>query len=127
MAKSDSWKIAWLRIVFGFVWAIDAFFKWQPDFFNNFLSYFPNTLDGQPVLGRDWIALWLHIVSNAPQFFGIFIAILETAIALALIFGIFKKTATYVGVILSLLIWSTAEAFGGPYGHGSTDIGAAII
>ncbi len=25
-----------LRIVFGLVWAIDAWFKWQPDFINNF-------------------------------------------------------------------------------------------
>ena len=28
---------------------------------------------------------------------------------------------------MSLVIWSTAEGFGGPYAPGSTDIGAAII
>lgn len=28
---------------------------------------------------------------------------------------------------MSLVIWSTAEGFGGPYQAGSTDIGAAII
>src|SRR5215831_20176757 len=33
------------------------------------------------------------------------------------------------GIILSLMIWSTIEGFGGPYGPGSssTDIGAAIM
>jgi nitrite reductase (NO-forming) len=29
--------------------------------------------------------------------------------------------------LLSLVIWTTAEGFGGPYKAGSTDIGAAII
>jgi thiosulfate dehydrogenase [quinone] large subunit len=28
---------------------------------------------------------------------------------------------------MALVIWSTAEGFGGPYAAGSTDIGAAII
>ena len=35
---------------------------------------------------------------------------------------------TYVtGIAFSLLIWSTAEGFGGPYTAGSADIGTAII
>jgi uncharacterized membrane protein YphA (DoxX/SURF4 family) len=127
MTKSETQKFAWLRIVFGVVWAIDAFFKWQPDFLNNFVSYFPNTFNGQPALINDWITLWLHIVNSNPQLFAITVAILETAIALTLLFGILKKSTTYVGIILSLIIWSTAEGFGGPYGAGSTDIGAAII
>jgi nitrite reductase (NO-forming) len=32
-----------------------------------------------------------------------------------------------VGLVFSLLIWSTAEGFGGPYTAGSTDLGTAII
>ena len=31
------------------------------------------------------------------------------------------------GIMLSLMIWSIVEGFGGRYGPGSTDIGAAII
>jgi hypothetical protein len=31
--------IGLLRITFGLMWAIDAWFKWQPDFLNNFTSY----------------------------------------------------------------------------------------
>lgn len=32
-----------------------------------------------------------------------------------------------IGILLSVVIWTTAEGFGGPYSAGSTDIGAAII
>ena len=37
-----------IRTTFGLVWAIDAFFKWQPDFFNNYLSYITGIVSGQP-------------------------------------------------------------------------------
>lgn len=126
MTKSEIQKLAWLRIAFGVVWGIDAFFKWQPDFLNNFISYLPAP-DGQSAVIKYWINLWLHIININPQLFAIIVAILETAIALSLLFGVFKKSTTYVGIVLSLLIWSTAEVFGGPYSRGSTDIGAAII
>jgi hypothetical protein len=32
-----------------------------------------------------------------------------------------------VGLVFSLLIWATAEGFGGPYTAGATDLGTAII
>jgi hypothetical protein len=37
--------IAGLRILFGFVWLIDAWFKWQPDFVTQFSNY----LTGSPL------------------------------------------------------------------------------
>ncbi len=46
----SSWRLkgmAILRIAFGLVWAVDAWFKWQPDFINNFSSYLTGSLDGQ--------------------------------------------------------------------------------
>lgn len=49
------------------------------------------------------------------------------AVVLGLIFGAFTKGAHLGGMAMSLIIWSTAEGFGGPYMPGSTDIGAAII
>lgn len=48
--------IAILRIVFGLVWAIDAWFKWQPDFINSFSSYLTGNLDGQPA----WVVNWIN-------------------------------------------------------------------
>lgn len=51
----------------------------------------------------------------------------ETAIAIALIAGAFSNLTAVVGILLTTVIWSTAEGFGGPYTAGSTDIGSAII
>lgn len=60
-------------------------------------------------------------------FFAYLVAVLETLIALALIVG-FARKVTYEGaIVLSLLIWGTAEGFGGPYTSGASDIGTAII
>ena len=120
-------KFAWLRIAFGAVWAVDAYFKWQPSFISNFTDYLTGNLDSQPRAVQAWIDLWVHIVGVNPQLFAIMVAVAEPAIALALIFGVAPRLATIGGMAMSLVIWSTAEGFGGPYTAGSTDIGAAII
>src|SRR6266699_814480 len=116
-----------LRIVFGLVWAIDAWFKWQPDFIHNFKSYLTGSLDGQPVAVQAWINFWIRVVNVNPHFFAYLVAIGETAVAIGLIFGLFSNLTNIGGVLLSVVIWATAEGFGGPYAPGSTDIGAAII
>lgn len=116
-----------LRIVFGLVWAVDAYFKWQPAFLDNFTQYLTDGAQGQPALVQAWINLWIHTVSVDPHLFGIIVAIAETAIAFGLLFGFFTRIALIGGIAMTLVIWSTAEGFGGPYMSGSTDIGAAII
>jgi hypothetical protein len=55
------------------------------------------------------------------------VAAVETLIATALIFGFARKSTYIAAAVFSLLIWSTAEGFGGPYTAGSTDVGASII
>ena len=47
--------------------------------------------------------------------------------AIGLLLGLLSNLTPVVGILLSVVIWSTAEGFGGPYQAGSTDIGAAII
>ncbi len=116
-----------LRIVFGFVWSIDAYFKWNPAFINNFTGYLTSGAQVQPALVQRWINLWVHTVSVDPHFFAVVVALSETAIAIGLLFGFFTKFAMGGGIAMTLVIWSTAEGFGGPYIAGSTDIGAAII
>jgi uncharacterized membrane protein YphA (DoxX/SURF4 family) len=116
-----------LRIAFGCVWLIDASFKWNPAFIDNFSSYLTETLDGQPPLVQAWLNLWVKTVGVNPHLFAYLVAMGETAIALGLIFGFLTKGAHLGGMAMSLVIWSTAEGFGGPYAAGSTDIGAAII
>lgn len=127
MPTQEDRSFAVLRIVFGFVWLIDAFFKWNPAFINNLTSYLTEGAQGQPSLVQAWIQLWIQGVNVNPHLFAIAVALAETAIALGLIFGLLSKVAMTGGMLMALVIWTTAEGFGGPYQPGSTDIGAAII
>lgn len=127
MRIAEDEAFAVLRISFGCIWAIDAYFKWQPAFMDNFTSYLSSAAQGQPTLVQSWIDLWVKIVGVDPHAFAIVVTLAETAIAVGLIFGLFTKGAHLGGMAMSLVIWSTAEGFGGPYTAGSTDIGAAII
>ncbi len=82
---------------------------------------------GQPTLVKAWIGFWIDIVKVDPHVFALIVAGAETALAVALIFGVFSNIAYAGGVLLGFVIWSTAEGFGGPYVAGSTDIGTSII
>jgi thiosulfate dehydrogenase (quinone) large subunit len=119
--------IALLRIAFGVIWGVDAWFKWQPAFLDNLTSYITGALDGQPPQIRAWIHFWHHVIGVDPRLFGYLTAIGETVLAVALILGAFMGLSTLLGIVLSVGVWTTAEGFGGPYVAGSTDIGAAIM
>lgn len=99
----------------------------QPDFVNNFKDYLSSAQQDQPWPVHHWIGFWVNTVGVDPTVFAYLVAAAETAIALALILGVFMNLTSVVGVLLTVVIWSTAEGFGGPYQAGSTDIGAAII
>jgi thiosulfate dehydrogenase (quinone) large subunit len=118
---------AFLRIAFGLVWAFDAVLKWQPAFLNDFAGQVGAMLEGQPAWMAAWIEGWVHLANMSPHLFAILIAILQTGIALGLILGLFTRTTIIIGILMSLVIWAVPEGFGGPYGAGSTDPGAAII
>ena len=126
---SQSWRqtgFGLLRIVFGVVWAIDAWFKWNPTFITSFSSYV-GAVEGQPRLVQMWINLWINIIKVDPHVFAHTVAVGETLIAIGLLLGIFSNLTNVAGIALSLVIWSTAEGFGGPYQPGSVAIGSAII
>ncbi|MHB8487609.1 MAG: hypothetical protein ACYDC4_00230 [Candidatus Dormibacteria bacterium] len=116
-----------LRIIFGVVWGIDAWFKWQPDFINNFTSYLTGAQDGQPAFVKGWINFWINIVKVDPHVFAHGVAVAETLIAIGLLFGVLSNLTNIAGILLTVVIWTTAEGFGGPYVPGSADIGSAII
>lgn len=120
--------LGWVRIAFGVVWAVDAFLKWQPAFQNQFLGMVTDAEDGQPGWVRTWIGAWASLLHAQPHAFAYLLAVAETALAIALLLGAFTNAFCVLGAVLSLLIWSTAEGFGGPYQLGSsTDPGASII
>ena len=52
---------------------------------------------------------------------------IETAIAIGLLFGLARRLTYIAGALFSLLIWSTAEGFGGPYTSGATNLGPALM
>lgn len=125
-----SWKLnafGALRIVFGVIWGIDAWFKWQPDFINTFATYLMGAQEDQPTWVHHWIGFWLNVVHVDPTVFAYMVAVGETAIAIALLLGVFTNVTVVAGSLLSLMIWSTAEGFGGPYTSGATDVGSAVI
>jgi uncharacterized membrane protein YphA (DoxX/SURF4 family) len=125
--ESKRKSFAVLRILFGLVWAADAYFKWQPGFMSGFVSYLTGMLSGQPPFVAKWITFWVNIVNTNPHLFATIVACAETAIAFALLFGFLTRVAIAGGAVLTFLIWSTAQGFGGPYMAGSTDIGTCII
>src|SRR5438034_6109430 len=82
---------------------------------------------GQPAWLQPWFGFWSQTVSANPAFFVTTIGLLELALGFALVFGFVHKLAYTGGILLSLIIWSVPEGFGGPYGPSSTDIGTGII
>src|SRR5579862_4882819 len=119
--------IAVLRIAFGLMWGIDAAFKWQATFRDGFLDIIKSAADGQPSGLHGWFNFWIKLTSHNPHAFAVFVAIAESLIAIALILGIARRVTYLSAAVFSLLIWSVAEGFGGPYSKASTDIGTGII
>jgi nitrite reductase (NO-forming) len=124
---STAWGGAAVRVAFGMVWLADAVLKWLPAYRTNFLDQLRAGVQGQPRWLHPWFHLVVRLVSPRIALFAYGTAIVETLLALALLAG-FARKFTYVGgAAYSLLVWATAEGFGGPYSGSSTDIGAAII
>ena len=120
--------IACLRIAFGLIWAIDAWFKWQPGFVSSFTDQVASAKQGQPQGVQSWLSFWAHIVGTNPHFFAYLTAAVETALAVFLILGLLTQVTCVVGFVWSLAIWAIPEGFGGPYKPGdSTDVGTALL
>lgn len=117
-----------VRVLFGFMWLADAYFKWQPSFLNHMLDVMHDGTMGQPPWLMPWFRLNRALMATQPLLWAVGIAVLETAIALALIFGVARKVTYVGGAVWSMLIWATAEGFGRTRpGEIATDIGTAII
>jgi nitrite reductase (NO-forming) len=82
---------------------------------------------GQPGWLKPRFDFWINFQHPRVTFFAYLVAIVETLIALALIAGFARKITYISAIVFSLVIWATAEGFGGPYTSGASDIGTAII
>jgi nitrite reductase (NO-forming) len=116
-----------IRTAFGVVWALDAYFKWQPGFYDHYLSYITGVIQGQPKWLLPWFDLWRNLISLNPTVFSWATRIIEPIIAIGLLTGFSRKWLYLLGTGFALIIWSVPEGFGGPYTPGATDIGAGLI
>ncbi len=114
-------EIEVVRILFGLLWAFDAFWKWQPAFLEHGLSYLRAAQVGQPVWIVVYIGLFIRILGIVgPVAFGLFAAVVETALAISLLAKRGEKWMLPIGFFYSFGVWTTAEGWGGPYSLGST-------
>jgi hypothetical protein len=109
------------RLLFGLLWAFDAFWKWHPYFLQHAVTYLVQSQQGQPA----WIVAYIQFFINlfnavSPLVFGFFAAIVETLIAASLVFNKGLSFMLPIGAVYSLGLWTTAEGWGGPYGPGFT-------
>ena len=115
-------------IAFGLLWLFDAVLKWLPAFLLHFTSQITSVIPGQP----HWVAAWLTFVAEIVHAIGpipvaIFVALAETAIAVGLLSGRWPRTVNGFGIAYSLLVWVTAEAFGGPYSTAGTGVRGNVL
>ena len=83
--------------------------------------------DGQPRWLKPWFDFWIKLQHPHPYVWAYLVAVIETLIAVALLVGL-ARTFTFISAaVFSLLIWGTAEGFGGPYTRGASDVGTALI
>jgi nitrite reductase (NO-forming) len=116
-----------IRVAFGLAWGIDAYLKWQPDFYKHYLDYITSIISGQPHWLLPWFNFWSNIISMNPGIFAWSTRIIETIIAVGLLAGFARKYIYVLGGAFALLIWSIPEGFGGPYAPGATDVGGGLI
>ncbi|MGO9644287.1 MAG: DoxX family protein [Candidatus Bathyarchaeia archaeon] len=125
--RYNSELAALLRIGFGFVWVIDGMMKFVYMVPSDVVDMVQASGQGQPSWLGGWFNFWLGLVSANPSIIMYAVGVLELLLGFALILGFMRKIAYLAGIFLSLMIWSVDEGFGGPYGPGSTDIGAAVM
>ena len=121
------WPKDALRISFGIIWLIDATLKWLPGFRADYMDTIMGQPRGQPGWLKPWFDFWINVQRPRVMFFAYLVSVVETLIALALIAGFARKITYISAATFSVLIWATAEGFGGPYTSGAADIGTAII
>jgi hypothetical protein len=97
------------------VWRVDAILKWLPGFRTGYMATIMGEADGQPGWLKPWFRFWIDWQHPHPYAFASLVAVAETLIAVAIIVGFARKLTYTAAIVFSLLIWATAEGFGGPY------------
>ena len=115
-----------MRILFGVIWAINAFLKWLPGYRHTYIDA-SNRPHGQPSWLHGWFHFWINLQSGAPTLFATLTGLTETTLALELLLSVARRVGYSLGVGYMLMVWAVGEGFGGPYIAGSTDVGTGIV
>ncbi len=117
-----NWRVG-LRLIFAIFWSADAALKWK--LILDGVDYATIIAAGsadQPGWLSSWNSYWSGIAKGTPGFAYV-IAVFETVIALFLFTGFLTNWVSFGGMVFAFLTWSTAEAFGGIFVQGATDVG----
>jgi nitrite reductase (NO-forming) len=120
-------RVVVLRVVFGAIWAVDAFLKWQPSFADKFMDTVAEGAQHQPGWLSPWFDFWHNLVGSDPRLFAYAAAVIETLLAIGLILGLARRIVYIGGAAWSLGIWAIPEGFGAPFMAGAPDVGAGIM
>jgi len=120
-------SVSLVRIGFGAVWAIDAWYKWQPAFQRQFLAQITRPAKTAPAALHGWYQFWSHLIAPHAALFGVATAAAETAIAAALVLGVARRPLYLLGGLFAFMIWSLPESFGRFWVAGQTDLGTGIM
>lgn len=112
---------------FGIIWAIDAGLKWTPQFQDTFMKVVQAGAQTQPSWLGPWYQFWESALKPFAPSLALASAVIETAIAVALIVGCARKPLYVFGALWSLGIWMIPEGFGNTSRMAYTDIGTSII
>lgn len=126
-SKNEYFTLA--RLWFGFLWAYDAMMKFHPYFmthFADFLTSAETSVKGTWGAGLDRMFLDLTNIIG-PHVVPVLVALTESLIALSLISGRGLRIMGPVGFVLALVIWNTAESWGGPYPDFVTSAGGQMF
>jgi hypothetical protein len=121
------------RVLFGCHWAWDTLFKLRPYFVTHFVSFLAGAEAKEPAWMIGYLHVWIALVTHtSPILFGVLAALAEVVITWSLLSGKLLRIILPFGLVYSLMVWSTAEGLGGPYGNGSNGMpgnmfGNAII
>ncbi|MEO8747615.1 MAG: multicopper oxidase domain-containing protein [Rhodanobacter sp.] len=128
--SADAWRAmarTALRVAFGIIWVVNAAFTWTSQFADHYVGYLHNAAQGQAAWSAFWFDAWIAVVTPHAGLFIWLTRIIEAVLAIALVLGIARKSLYFAGALFSLLVWSTAEGFGGPYMVGATNMGNGIV
>ena len=120
-------ETAGLRASLGLIWAFNAYLAYQPEFPSQFVGYLRNAALGQPPWLGPWFETWIALVSPRVGIFVFLTRAVEMVIAVGLLLGLFRRPIYLLGLGFSLLVWSTADGFGGPYVIGTANLGPALV